>query len=637
MASPTPLISLPPDLANWRARLFDIPQSPQHLELTAQEYNLYSPYVDNVYTIDHKRTSKKAVVSYHDCRLCKRRPSSKATTVGDASDESRDFKRRKTKSRPAGLCLVRIKIEQFYTTSTETTAATEKVRITRLSEQGHTHDLDESDALKRNSVIKGVLRRELDKGKSPSNVLASLKLEKAALEISGGKWLKLQEVFNAKTSKTRSSSTADREEEPTMKESPSDTPPKDSTSQGWEMMNHPNFLPSERQRALVVASKLPNWPCFAIGDLQEGVMFHTPFLPAYFLNSSVLRLSKVNAHHLTSSLGCGSDPYLYSISARAPTGEYVPNIFILFSGGPGFFPMQNALCFVEQKFPLLRPKYMEVPFHSYTVFRNARSDPVAFVSTEMFISRSTMREHIDMMHPGFIEGLIRPLYSLATEEECGFIEFFPNYPSVGPKSDHGRSWALWNRLQDCELLQMFIDESIEVGAEQRSLDGLLEAIAARFATDVTEMDIPVEPHLQTKNFRELLPRHRPPSRRGGWWVHIPDLVHGELEKENKAAEGMIRVYERSNMMQLEGGAVFCRCIFARAYQLPCRHILAKCILLEVEVDWPIAGELYETMPEQGWEWYKGRGTSPPRFPIVGRPNADGSSHEDDGTSTGLGI
>ncbi|KIX04995.1 uncharacterized protein Z518_05867 [Rhinocladiella mackenziei CBS 650.93] len=101
-----PLIPNPPDLDEWRHKLFNITEP---LVLSEEEFLTYFPHVDNVYS--HRSTQKykrKAFVShYWDCRL-KGRPS------GTPKSDDPNKKKRKRQARERDLCDVKIKVTEYF-------------------------------------------------------------------------------------------------------------------------------------------------------------------------------------------------------------------------------------------------------------------------------------------------------------------------------------------------------------------------------------------------------------------------------------------------------------------------------------------------------------------------------------------
>ena len=100
------LIPNPPNLDEWRQRLFDVDET---ITLTEEQFQTYFPHIDNVYshrsTQRHKR--KSFVSHYWDCRLKGRPPGTKKSTDPDK-------KKRKRVARERDLCDVKIKITEFF-------------------------------------------------------------------------------------------------------------------------------------------------------------------------------------------------------------------------------------------------------------------------------------------------------------------------------------------------------------------------------------------------------------------------------------------------------------------------------------------------------------------------------------------
>jgi glutathione S-transferase len=100
------LIADPPNLDEWRARLFSVDET---ITLTQDEFQTYFPHIDNVYshrsTQRHKR--RRFVSHYWDCRLKGRPPGTKKSTDPDK-------KKRKRVARERDLCDVKVKITEFF-------------------------------------------------------------------------------------------------------------------------------------------------------------------------------------------------------------------------------------------------------------------------------------------------------------------------------------------------------------------------------------------------------------------------------------------------------------------------------------------------------------------------------------------
>ncbi|RDW94525.1 hypothetical protein BP5796_00288 [Coleophoma crateriformis] len=96
----------PPDLTEWRQRLFNVDEM---ITLSEEEYETYFPHVDNVYS--HRSTQrykrKPFVSHYWDCRLKGRPP-------GTPKSDDPNKKKRKRTARERDLCDVKIKITEYF-------------------------------------------------------------------------------------------------------------------------------------------------------------------------------------------------------------------------------------------------------------------------------------------------------------------------------------------------------------------------------------------------------------------------------------------------------------------------------------------------------------------------------------------
>ncbi|KAF2813531.1 uncharacterized protein BDZ99DRAFT_381251 [Mytilinidion resinicola] len=99
------LIPNPPDLECWRQRLFAVDEM---VLLSEEQFQTYFPHVDNVYS--HRSTQgykrKPFVSHYWDCRLKGRPPGTKKSTDPEK-------KKRKRVARERDLCDVKIKITEY--------------------------------------------------------------------------------------------------------------------------------------------------------------------------------------------------------------------------------------------------------------------------------------------------------------------------------------------------------------------------------------------------------------------------------------------------------------------------------------------------------------------------------------------
>ncbi|MCJ1273780.1 hypothetical protein MMC21_001573 [Puttea exsequens] len=192
------MIPNPPDLDEWRQKLFDVEDV---VSMTEEEFQTYFPHVDNIYS--HRSTQrykKKPFVShYWDCRLKGRPP-------GTAKSNDPNKKKRKRQARERDLCDVKIKITEYFPgarsimgTDFPTDAANDNVfaparagsahpepgsdgaryyTIQKVNGNGangkgpdgvaggHRHTLEDSDKLKKSSIHRHFLKEEKEKRKS---------------------------------------------------------------------------------------------------------------------------------------------------------------------------------------------------------------------------------------------------------------------------------------------------------------------------------------------------------------------------------------------------------------------------------------------------------------------------------------
>ncbi|KAE8443076.1 hypothetical protein EG329_002399 [Mollisiaceae sp. DMI_Dod_QoI] len=102
----TKIVVDPPNLAEWRQKLFNVDEM---ITLSEDEFQTYFPHVDNVYS--HRSTQrykrKPFVSHYWDCRLKGRPP-------GTPKSNDPNKKKRKRTARERDLCDVKIKITEYF-------------------------------------------------------------------------------------------------------------------------------------------------------------------------------------------------------------------------------------------------------------------------------------------------------------------------------------------------------------------------------------------------------------------------------------------------------------------------------------------------------------------------------------------
>ncbi|PQE25861.1 glutathione transferase protein [Rutstroemia sp. NJR-2017a BBW] len=102
----TKIVPNPPNLEAWREKLFNVDDM---ITLSEEEFETYFPHVDNVYS--HRSTQrykrKPFVSHYWDCRLKGRPP-------GTPKSDDPNKKKRKRTARERDLCDVKIKITEYF-------------------------------------------------------------------------------------------------------------------------------------------------------------------------------------------------------------------------------------------------------------------------------------------------------------------------------------------------------------------------------------------------------------------------------------------------------------------------------------------------------------------------------------------
>ncbi|KAI9686023.1 MAG: hypothetical protein M1822_004006 [Bathelium mastoideum] len=216
------LIANPPDLQAWREKLFHIKEP---ITLSEEEFQTYWPHVDNVYS--HRSTQKykrKPFVShYWDCRLKGRPP-------GTPKSNDPNKKKRKRTTRERDLCDVKIKITEYLAgavnedvqdsqaaslngtsfgsvssdgplSSQQTWSLPSMGRLDPLPQtpvgsgkyytiqrvngfagdgkvdgapEIHRHDLEESDRVKKNSVVRWLVKKEKESKRSNVSLISSV-------------------------------------------------------------------------------------------------------------------------------------------------------------------------------------------------------------------------------------------------------------------------------------------------------------------------------------------------------------------------------------------------------------------------------------------------------------------------------
>ncbi|KAJ6084446.1 hypothetical protein N7486_011246 [Penicillium sp. IBT 16267x] len=180
------LFENPPNLSRIRRLLFECNDP---IEITQEEFETYWPFIDNVWVKQRSNASKEGLCTsdYYMCRL--RRPTHRPSETRPPLPEGK--RPRKKRSREGGTCNFQIKVVRFE-------GAYSAVTISRTpgSDSTHTHDLDYSDRVKRNSGVMEFVRRESVKGYLPSSIYAKFQEEPEKLLEAGGRSLTVTDVRN---------------------------------------------------------------------------------------------------------------------------------------------------------------------------------------------------------------------------------------------------------------------------------------------------------------------------------------------------------------------------------------------------------------------------------------------------------
>ncbi|KAL9039454.1 MAG: hypothetical protein Q9180_002516 [Flavoplaca navasiana] len=177
----------PRNIAAIRQRLFDVAEK---IELRKEEFDLYWPYVDNVWVRQHRAGSDKTGLyktDYYACRL--QRP----TYTPKAVDKPRadGTPTRKKQIREGGKCHMKLKVVRYE-------GGYHSVTINQLGDKTqHLHDLDHMDKIKRTTVLMEIARSEVMRGYMPASVYTVMSEDEPRLAASGGRHLNRNDVRNA--------------------------------------------------------------------------------------------------------------------------------------------------------------------------------------------------------------------------------------------------------------------------------------------------------------------------------------------------------------------------------------------------------------------------------------------------------
>ncbi|KAJ5731049.1 uncharacterized protein N7483_005557 [Penicillium malachiteum] len=184
--SASSLFENPPNLLQIRRLLFECKDP---IEISQAEFETYWPFIDNVWVKQRSNASKEGhcTTDYYMCRL--RRATHRPSETRPPLPEGK--RTRKKRSREGGICNFQIKVVRF-----EGAYSAVKIFRTPGSDTAHTHDLDYSDRVKRNSGVMEFVRREAVKGYLPSSIYAKFQEEPERLLEAGGRSLSVTDVRN---------------------------------------------------------------------------------------------------------------------------------------------------------------------------------------------------------------------------------------------------------------------------------------------------------------------------------------------------------------------------------------------------------------------------------------------------------
>jgi hypothetical protein len=151
----TPFNNIPPQIAHHRALLFTLATP---VSFSKEGWEQYWPFIDNVWSL-HQRPKFSAITGwariYGACRLARK------VNYPDPPEGSRPRARR-----DHGMCKAQIRVTVYADGSRH---------VKRTSEEGHTHDLEFIDGIKRNSGVRSIILDPFFKGWEPGGILAYIR------------------------------------------------------------------------------------------------------------------------------------------------------------------------------------------------------------------------------------------------------------------------------------------------------------------------------------------------------------------------------------------------------------------------------------------------------------------------------
>ncbi|TAQ84793.1 hypothetical protein B7494_g6880 [Chlorociboria aeruginascens] len=178
--------ALPRDTPLIRDILFKLPLP---FSLNIANYKLFWPLIDNVYSIRRSRHSTLSCDYNYHYVICRFKQARDPTSIPSSSQ------RASTTKRSIQSCDVSFVIHEFEN-------HVEFYHVTGQSNCQHTHSLDESDANKRNSLIRTTIQQDIAKGYAPAAVIGAIRGNsridiRMRLNSIGGLYLTRQDAINS--------------------------------------------------------------------------------------------------------------------------------------------------------------------------------------------------------------------------------------------------------------------------------------------------------------------------------------------------------------------------------------------------------------------------------------------------------
>ncbi|ROW08056.1 hypothetical protein VPNG_06059 [Cytospora leucostoma] len=176
------ILDLPPNLIEWRERLFHIREP---ITMQEEDFDLYWAYISNVWVPNGSvRPLQNGDQSrWYQCLLHTTRSKQLAKVENGPAN-----RQRARTSREETFCEAAIKV---------THSADGIVRLMRSNESDHDHDLERIDKIRRNPALKRAAAAEVVAGSKPAEVYANLNAFPDQLVAAGGQWLTRQDIINA--------------------------------------------------------------------------------------------------------------------------------------------------------------------------------------------------------------------------------------------------------------------------------------------------------------------------------------------------------------------------------------------------------------------------------------------------------